>query len=438
MTAAARFRLILYLSLILTSLALPFVSVRAQETTGAGHVDLVNATGDINPAFQSYVERGITAAEDDGALALVIRLDTPGGSVDVMEDIVKHLTAANVPIVVYVAPTGAHAASAGTFITLAGHVAAMAPGTSIGAASPVGPNGETLTGTIASKVTNILVSDIEGLTRRRGQKAMDWARQAVEQARAATETEALQLGLIDVVAPDVPTLLKDIDGRQVDVAGVQVTLHTTGAEIQPIDMNLAESFLAIITNPNVAFLLMVLGINGLLFELSSPGAYVPGVVGAISLVLALYAFGTLPVNYAGVLFIVLAFILFIFDVKAPTHGVLTIAGVASFVFGSIILFNSPLYVISRGLIVTVAVCTGGFFAFAVAKVVAARSRPVTTGREQLVGMWAEARTELAPEGMVYVRGELWSAIAQGAPIRQGERVKILARHGFKLMVEKGE
>ncbi len=407
-----------------------------RRSTGAGHVDLVNATGDINQAFQTYVERGITTAEGDGARALVIRLDTPGGSVDVMENIVKQMTAASVPIVVYIAPTGAHAASAGTFITLAGDLAAMAPGTSIGAASPVGPNGETLTGTMASKVTNILVSDIEGLTRHRGQKAMDWARQAVTQARAATDTEALQLGVIDLIAPDVPTLLKDIDGRQVDVAGAQVTLHTAGASVQTIDMNLAESFLEIITNPNIAFLLMVLGINGLLFELASPGGYIPGVVGAISLVLALYAFGTLPVNYAGVLFIVLAFILFFFDIKAPTHGVLTVAGIASFVFGSIILFNSPIYAISRGLIGTVAVCTGGFFFFAVAKAVSARSRPVTTGREQLIGLRAEARTDLAPEGMVFVHGELWSAVVQGAPVRRGEHVRVIARHGFKLTVEK--
>jgi membrane-bound serine protease (ClpP class) len=435
MSSAKKLRLIVYLIVILASLAIPFISVRAQQEQGVRHVDLLNATGEVTPAMQSYISRGIREAETDGAVALIIRLDTPGGSIDITQEIIQAITAARVPTVVYVAPSGAHAASAGTFITLAADIAAMAPGTSIGAASPVGPSGETLTGTIASKVQNILVADIEGLTRRRGEKAMQWATQAITEARAANEQQAQELGIIDYVAPDLPTLLKHMDGKQVEVMGANMVLHTADAQVNEIPMTFFEDFLHVITNPNIAFILMTIGINGLLFELASPGGYVPGIVGAICLLLALYAFGTLPVNYAGFLFIALAFVLFVLDVKAPTHGILTVAGVASFVFGSLVLFNSPLYAISRPLIAAVALGTGGFFAFAIAKVVLTQRRPAVTGYEGLIGQWAEARTDLAPEGMVFLKGELWSAITHGATVKKGERVRVVGKQGFLLMVE---
>ena len=438
MNTAKLFRLIVYLSLVAVSWVMPFTDVRAQGDEAVRHVDVLHATGEVTPALQSYIKRGISEAEGDGAICLVVQLDTPGGSVEITKDIIQQMMLARVPIIVYVSPRGAHAASAGTFITLAGHVAAMAPGTSIGAASPVGPGGEALTDTIKSKVTNILAADIEGLTHRRGEKAVAWARQAVTEARAATEDEALNLGVIDYIAPDLETLLKDVDGKEVEVAGEKVVLHAAGAVPRDMPMNSIENFLHVITNPNIAFILMTIGINGLLFELSSPGGYVAGVVGVICLLLALYAFGTLPVNYAGFLFIGLAFILFIFDIKAPTHGVLTAAGVASFVFGAFVLFNSPLYAISRPLILTVALCTGLFFAFVVTKAVGAQRRRVVTGAEGLIGLLAEARTDLNPQGMVYVRGELWSAVTSGPAVKKGEYVKVLAKQGFRLLVEKAE
>jgi len=426
----------IYLLFILLSLVLPLFAAEAQE--GARLAYVVNAEGPVTPSIQSYIRRAIEQAEADGVEVLVIRLDTPGGSVDLTKDIIQRMVAARTPIVVYVAPSGAHAASAGTFITLAGHVAAMAPGTSIGAASPVGMGGEALTDTLKSKVENILVADIEGLVRRRGDKALEWARAAVREAEAASAEQALELGLIDYIAPDLPALLRDMDGKEVTVAGQKRTLRTADAVPQEIPMTFVENFLHVIANPNIAFILMIIGVNGILFELSNPGGYIAGIVGVICLLLALYAFGTLPVNYTGILFIVLAFILFIADIKAPTHGILSALGVASLVFGAFVLFESPLFAVSRTLIVGIALFTGLFFAFVVAKAVHIQTRRTVTGREALIGALAEARTDLNPQGKVFLKGEYWDAVVRGAPVRKGERVRILSREGFLLTVEKAD
>ena len=436
MNTTKRMRLVVYLSFILLSLLLPLLPVEAQE--GARLAYVVDAEGPVTPSMQSYIERSIEQAEADGIEVLVIRLDTPGGSVDLTQRIIQRMVAARVPVVVYVAPSGAHAASAGTFITLAGHVAAMAPGTSIGAASPVGMGGEALTDTMKSKVTNILVADIEGLARRRGDKALEWARAAVRDAEAASAERALELGLIDYIAPDVATLLDDMDGREVLVAGQPVTLHTAGIALQEIPMTFVENFLHVITNPNIAFILMIIGVNGILFELSNPGGYAAGIVGVICLLLALYAFGTLPVNYTGVLFIVLAFILFVADIKAPTHGILSAMGVASLAFGAFILFESPIFAVSRVIVVGVALFTGLFFAFVVAKAIGIQKKRPVTGREALIGALAEARTDLDPQGKVFLKGEYWEAVVQEGTVHKGERVRILSREGFLLTVEKTE
>jgi membrane-bound serine protease (ClpP class) len=423
--------LLLYLLLIVAGL-LPY-SAGAQDE---GVIYIMRVTGPVTPVMLSYIERGVALAEADSASALIMELDTPGGSVDITKQIIQGMLDSRVPIVVYVHPHGARAASAGTFITLAGHVAAMTPGTSIGAASPVTPEGQDLSETLKDKMVNILSADIEGLTKRRGEKAVEWARKAVSEAQAATAEQALELGVIDFVADDRDDLIEQIDGFTVEVHGAETTLRVADSPRRDLPMNAVEQFLHTITNPNIAFILMTLGINGLLFELSSPGGYLAGIVGGICLLLGLYALGVLSANYIGLLFIALSFILFIIDIKAPTHGALTIGGIISFIIGSLILFNTPYGRVSIALVIGVALLTGAFFAFAVAKVVMAQRRQPATGREGLVGLTAKARTRLAPEGTVFIEGERWEALADDGPIEKGQRVRITAVDGFRLRVRK--
>jgi membrane-bound serine protease (ClpP class) len=399
-----------------------------------GQVLVMEVTGPVTPVMLSYIERGVSEAEARDAEVLVIMLNTPGGDVELTKQIIQTIVASEVPVAVYVAPRGAYAASAGTFITLAGHVAAMAPNTSIGAASPISGQGEEIPETARNKLINILQADIEGLASRRGEKAVEWARQAVSEARAATAEEALDLGVIDFIATDLFDLLRQMDGFTVKVKDREVTLNTEDAPTEELPMSAVERILHTITNPNIAFILLTLGINGILFELSSPGGYIAGVVGAICLLFAFYALGVLDVNYTGLLFIALAFILFVVDIKAPTHGVLTVGGIVSFVLGSLILFNSPFYAISRSLIITVALATGVFFAFIVAKAVSIQRRQATTGLEGLVGAVGTARTDLSPTGTVFVKGEWWRAEVENGPIQAGEEVRVRSVEGSKLHV----
>lgn len=401
-----------------------------------GHVDVLEIEGPVTPIMISYIERGITTAEGDGAEALIIKLDTPGGQIDLMADVVQAILQADVPVVVYVYPPGAYAASAGTLITLAGHVAAMAPGTTIGAASPVGTQGEDLGETMETKIKEDLKAQARALADRRGEDASAWAESAVEEAKAATAAEALELGVIDFVADDLDDLLAQMDGFEVEVNGQAVTLQTADAEVRDQPMTFIEQLLHIITNPTVAFILLTVGINAILYELSSPGGYVAGVVGAICLLLAFYSLGVLPVNYTGLILIGLAFVLFAVDLIATTHGVLTVGGVVALVAGALLLFNSPLYQVSISAVVTVAVVTGLFFAFAIAKVMQARRKPAVTGREGLIGATAVVRTRLDPEGKVFIRGELWDAVAADGPIEFGDEVEVVGAEGFCLHVKK--
>jgi len=431
----ARRRLLLafYAALVALSIAAPALS-HAQE---AGQVKVLRVEGPITPVVAEFIERGIDAAELEGANALIIVLDTPGGSVEVTRRVTRRMTEAQVPVVVYVAPEGAHAASAGTFVVLAAHVAAMAPGTSVGAAAPVAGGGEEMGETAKKKAVSILEADAEGLARRRGEDAVEWARKAVREAKAATEKEALALGVIDLIADDLGDLLKKLDGRQVELDGRTAVLETRGVSVQELTMNPMEQFLHLITNPNIAFILMTLGLNGILFELSSPGGYVAGIVGGICLLLGLYGLGVLEANWIGLFLIAVAFVLFILDVKAATHGVLTLGGVAAFILGALVLFESPYYQISRWLIVGVAVATGGFFAFAVAKALRAQALQPTTGFEGMVGRVAEARTDLNPEGAVFLMGEWWDAVAEDPPISKGEKVVVVGREeGLRLRVRR--
>ncbi len=404
---------------------------------GDGQVDVLTAKGAITPIVAGYIQRGIETAEEDGAICLIIELDTPGGSVQVTEQIVQSMKASAVPIVAYVHPQGGKAASAGTFLTLAAHAAAMAPNTRIGAAHPV-TMGEEMSEAVEAKAVNDTVALIRGLAEPRGPGAVAWAEEAVRQSSSITEDEALELGVIDLVAPHLDTLLEALDGQKVVVGQAEVILHTSGARVNRIPMNAIEGFLHVITDPNIAFILMTLGLNGIIFELSQPGGYLAGIVGAICLVLALFSFGVLSVNWAGLIFVALGFVLFIADVKAPTHGILTTGGVISFILGSMILFNTPFAPVSRGLVVGVGLTTGVFFAFVIAKVFGAHQRRPTTGREGLVGQVAVARSDLDPKGTVFLKGELWQAMAEHANVKKGEEVEITGVDGFKLLVKARE
>ena len=403
------------------------------QTEGA--VKLAKFKGPVTPILQAYIDQAITDAEDTGAAALVIELDTPGGSVDITKQITQRMTASRVPVIVYVAPTGAHAGSAGTFITLAGHAAAMAPGSSIGAASPVGSEGVDLPDTLKKKATNILVADIKNLAARRGEKATAWAEKAVAEAAAATADEALALGVIDIIAQDVPDLLQQLDGRTVTVAGEEVTLEVQDAPVEEVPLGPIQGFLNTITNPALAAILLTIGLNAILFELSSPGGYAAGVIGVICLLLAFYALGTLNANWAGLGFIAIAFVLFVLDIKAPTHGALTVGGIAAFVFGAFLLFNTPDLEVPWPTIISLALATAAFFAFAMAKAWAAQRRRPATGMESLIGKAAEVRQALTPDGMVFVNGELWHAESESGTIAAGEHVVVTGQAGFALRVK---
>ena len=422
---------LLWLALVLSSAT----ALVAQEKT-VRHVNVLEIEGPVTPIMISYIDRGIGTSEGDGAEAMIIKLNTPGGQIDLMNEIVQLLLEADVPTVVYVSPRGAYAASAGTLITLGAHVAAMAPGTTIGAASPVGSEGQDLGETMEQKVKEDLKAQARALADRRGEDAVAWAESAIEEAKAATAEEALEMGVIDFVAYDLEDLLAQMDGFTVEIDGQEVSLQVEDAEVRDLPMSFVEQFLHIITNPTIAFILLTIGINAILFELSSPGGYVAGIVGVLCLLLAFYALGVMPVNYTGLILIGLAFVLFFADLKAPTHGVLTVGGVVSLVAGALLLFNSPLYRVSIAAVVAVAVVTGLFFAFAVAKVVMAHRKPAVTGKEGLVGELAETRTFLEPEGKVFLKGELWDATALDGPIGAGETVEVVAADGFRLQVKK--
>lgn len=415
-------------------LALSFVP--ATQAQSASQVDVLTVKGAITPIVAAYINRGISTAENDGSACLIIQLDTPGGSVQVTEEIVQSMKAAAVPIVVYVQPTGAKAASAGTFVTLAAHLAAMAPGTRIGAAHPVDMSGQEMSEAVQAKSVNDAVALIKGLAEPRSPEAVAWAEQAVRESSSITDDEALELGVVDLVAKDLPTLVQELDGREVVVNDQTVTLVTQGARINQLPMSAIEGFLHTITDPNIAFLLMTIGLNAIIFELSQPGGYLTGVVGAICLVLALFSLGVLSVNWTGLIFIALAFILLIADVKAPTHGILTALGVVSFILGAMILFSSPFAQVSLHLVVAVALSTGAFFAFVIAKVLGVHRRRPITGIEGLVGQLAVARSDLDPEGTVFLKGELWQAVVSEGSVRRGEQVEIFEVSGFKLRVRK--
>jgi membrane-bound serine protease (ClpP class) len=381
----------------------------------------------------------IDRAQAERVQALVIQLDTPGGLERSMRAIVQRMMNAEVPVVVFVAPTGARAASAGVFITMAAHVAAMAPATNIGAASPVAIGGGDSDKTLMKKAENDAAAFIRTVALERGRNA-DWAEKAVRQAVSITEREAVKLKVIDLVADSVPDLLEKIDGRAIKLPKGQVTLATKGAPVRPIEIGFRDRFLNVITDPNVAYVLMMLGMLGLFFELSNPGVILPGVIGGISLILAFFAFQSLPINYAGLLLILFGVILLIAEIKIVSHGVLAIGGIVSMALGSLMLFDAPEigFRVSWWVILPSVGATAGLFLFVVAAGVRALTRPPATGAEGLIGKTATARERLAPEGQVLISGEIWRAIAEGEPVESGAPVRVVAVEGLTLKVAKAE
>ncbi len=388
----------------------------------------------ISPVTSRYMVDAIHAAEREHAAALVIQLDTPGGLDTSMREAAKAILSARVPVIVWVGPSGARAASAGVFITMAAHVAAMARGTNIGAAHPVSIGGPATTDTtMAAKVVNDAVAYARAIAQTRGRNA-DWFERAVRESVSIDAEGAVREGICDLIADDIPSLLKRVDGRVVLLPAGPETLRTQESAVRERRMSLRERVLSIITNPNIAYLLFLAGILGIFFELSSPGAILPGVIGGISLILALFAFQSLPVNYAGVLLVLLAIVMFLAEIKVPSHGALSIGGVISLLLGSLMLIRGgPAGSVSLIVIVPAILVTAAFFIFAVAMALRAQKRRTVTGREGMVGEIARVVANLSPEGKVLVRGEIWSA-SSDRPVPAGDSVRIVSVIGLRLQV----
>jgi len=398
-------------------------------------VNVLTADGDVNPVMARYLDRGIDAAEDADATAVVIRLDTPGGLDTSMRDIVQRIEDATVPIIVYVSPAGARAASAGTFITMAANVAVMAPNTTIGAAHPVSSTGGDIEGNLGDKTTNEAAEYIKGIAKLRGRNE-DWAESAVRRSIATNQDEALQLNVIDLVASSLDDLLEQANGRSVDLPSGTATVRTTGVPVVYNDMSLFERFLNILADPNIAFLLLSLGMMGLFIELIHPGIFFPGVFGAIALLVGFFSLGTLPVNWAAVFLIILAFVLFFAEIVVSGFGALGVGGIVSLVMGGLLLTSTsnPDFQVSRWLIFGLAAIIGVFFITSVNALLRARRQPAAMGTQLLVGRRGETRSTLDPGGMVFLEGELWSAVSTEGRIEEGETVEIVELEGIRLRV----
>jgi membrane-bound serine protease (ClpP class) len=412
------------------SLLLPII-LMAQGIVSI-HIDAT-----INPAIAAFIHSAIEKAEKEKAQCLIIHLNTPGGLLKSTRNIVGDFINARVPVVVYVSPPGAQAGSAGVFITMAAHVAAMTQGTNIGAAHPVGMQGGMDT-TMTEKVTNDAVAFIRTIAEKRNRNA-EWAENAVRNSVSVTATVALQQKIIDFIANDDEELLQQLDGMTVQLNSGSVTLHTKSVKVSEFEMSFIEKLLNILSDPNLAYILLMLGFYGLMFELYSPGAILPGIVGVICLVLAFYSLNTLPINYAGLALILFALLLFILEIKIVSHGVLAIGGVISLLLGSMMLIRRDAGAIGQlswTVIIASTVITTLFFLFVIGMGLKAQRMKPVTGSESMIGETGEAKEELNPSGMVFLHGELWQAESLSGGIHIGEKIRVKSMNGFKLFVEK--
>lgn len=418
-------------------------SLETEKEAVSKVVHVMTVNGVIGPISAEFILKSIHRGEEENIQCLIIQLDTPGGLMEAMRDIVKGELGADVPVVVYVSPSGARSASAGVFITLAAHVAAMSPGTNIGAAHPVLiggiPGGGSDTSQVMmDKVTNDAVAYIQSIAEKRGRNE-EWAKEAVLKSASITAQEAMELGVVDTVVVSVYELLQYLDGKEVEVLSGTVTLATRTAETKNIEMGLRYRILDKITHPNIAYLLLLVGLYGIIFELSNPGGIFPGVLGAISLILAFSAFQMLPINYGGLALVALSIILFILEINVTSFGLLSIGGTISLVLGSLMLFESadPLMRVSWKVIIPAVIFTVLFFLFAIGFAIKAqRGRPVT-GTSGLIGMRGVCRTKIDPEGSVLVHGEIWKAVGNET-ILKGSNVTVVGVTGMTLQVERAD
>jgi membrane-bound serine protease (ClpP class) len=404
-------------------------------------VHVLTWNGIVNPVMERYVNRGIGVAEDSDARAVVLRLDTPGGLDTSMRDIIKRMQSSEVPVIVYVSPAGGRAASAGTFITMAGHVAAMAPNTTIGAATPVSSGGEDIEGALGRKVTNDAVAYIRGIAELRGRNP-DWAEDAVRNAVAITQTQAVDLKVVDFVAANVEDLLRQSDGRSVEVGdgaggSRSLTLRTAGAGIVQNGPNVFEELLYLIADPNIAFLLLSLGGLALVVEIFHPSG-LTGIFGAIALILAFFALGSLPTNWAGVALISLAFVLLVTEVFVSGFGVLGVGGIIALILGGLILTGSSEtgFQVSRWLVIAMGAIIGAIVLLFLAALLRMRRMPAHSGRESLIGAKGTARTALNPRGVVLVAGERWDATAEDPPIEDDTPIIVTGSAGLRVTVKR--
>jgi membrane-bound serine protease (ClpP class) len=418
----------------LAAIALAFL-LPLHASAGTPHVEQADLNGDINTIMAAYISSAVARAESDRADALLIVMNTPGGISTSMDDIVTSLLNSKVPVIVYVYPSGARAASAGLFVAQAADILAMAPGTNIGSAHPIQATGADLTGDLGAKVLNDAVTRVRNLASIHGRNA-DWAEQAVRNSVNINAEEAVRLHVADLEVKDPAALLNAIDGRTLSRPSGTLTLHTAGGRIDDSAMPFWQQFLNALIDPTIAALLILLAGYGIITELSTPGAILPGVVGGIAAILAIVSLANLPVNIAGALMMLLAFILFLADLKANTHGILTFGGVVALVLGMAFLVNTgPIGLgVNPVVVAGAALVTLAFFALFLRKIWQARRRPAFAGSEILVGATGHAREELAPEGLVFVNGALWQAIASNGPISIGSPVQVVGRQGLKLEV----
>ena len=408
---------------------------RTIHTQNAVHVLTVD--GEVNSVLSGYINRGMDEAERTNARAVVIRINTPGGLDSSMREIIQRIDSSKVPVITYVWPAGARAASAGTFIVMAGHVAAMAPDTNIGAAHPIDSSGNDIKGTLGTKIENDAAAYIRSIATERGRNA-DWAERAVRYSIAASADEAVAQHIVDFKATTLDDVLSQAHGRTVQVLGAPLTLDVQAAPVVYNDETIAERFLTILSNPNIAFLLLSLGTLALIMEFIVPGHIVPGVFGAIALLLAFFSLGTLPVNWAGVALIVLAFVLFAIEVHVGGFGVFGVGGIVAFIFGGLLLTSTgnPAFQVNRWLVIGVSLIAAAFLISVASAMLRTRHAPAYMGAQTMIGRVAVARTPLSPEGFVFFEGARWRARAEDAPVSEGERVRVTSVKGLKLTVRK--
>jgi len=416
--------------------ALTSPGVDSAEPAAAAPVYVVRISGAISPATAGFLDTALKKAEDGGAQALLVELDTPGGLGESMRSMVKSILNTHLPVIVYVSPSGAQAASAGVMITLAADVAAMAPGTNIGAAHPVSAEGKDIEGDMAKKVLNDMVAFIQGIAKQKGRN-IEWSEQAVRESISTPAAKAVELGVVDLMAANRAELLERLHNREITKEGRITVLNTKNVELVHIDETIRDRILKTLADPNIAYILMMLGLAGLYFELSHPGTILPGVLGGLFLILAFYSFQTLPVNYAGVLLILLGIVLFILEIKVTSFGMLSVAGLISLTLGSLMLFKTPeeYMRVSLGVIIPMVLIVGGFFIVVTGLVIKAHARVSSTGFSGLIGLKGPVKEWDAGRGKVLVHGEWWKALSDDQ-LAPGDEIEVVEANDLTLKVKK--